>query len=151
MDSSKITKLIYTKRDHTKKSLESLKFKLKQLTRKNWSVDTKYQVERINQLIRGWVKYFRVGYMKTALGKIDAHTRFRLRMCIWKKWKTAKNRRRNLIKLGMDRYSAYKNSHTSKGVARTAYSWILTTTITNERLAKFGLISGEQHYIKVHT
>ncbi|UAC49028.1 group II intron reverse transcriptase/maturase [Bacillus aquiflavi] len=141
---------LYKARPH-QKSLESLKFKLKQLTRKNWSVDTKYQVERINQLIRGWVKYFRVGYMKTALGKIDAHTRFRLRMCIWKKWKTAKNRRRNLIKLGMDRYSAYKNSHTSKGVARTAYSWILTTTITNERLAKFGLISGEQHYIKVHT
>ncbi|WP_428908533.1 group II intron reverse transcriptase/maturase [Niallia sp. Krafla_26] len=130
-------------------SLDRFKFKLKQLTRKNWSIDTKYQVERINQLIRGWVNYFKVGYMKTALGRIDSHTRFRLRMCIWKKWKTAKNRRKNLIKLGMDRYSAYKNSHTSKGAARTAYSWILTTTITNKRLAQLGLISCEQHYIKV--
>ncbi|MGM0839061.1 MAG: group II intron reverse transcriptase/maturase [Bacillota bacterium] len=130
------------------KSVESFKFKLKQLTRKNWSVDTKYQVERINQLVRGWVNYFRVGYMKKLLVKIDSHTRVRLRMCIWKKWKTAKNRRKNLIKLGMDRYTAYKYSHTSKGVTRTAYSWILTTTITNKRLAQFGLISGAAHYSK---
>lgn len=131
-------------------SIESFKYKLKQLTRKNWSVDTKYQVERINQLIRGWVNYFKIGYMKTLLGKIDSHTRYRLRMCIWKKWKTPKNRRKNLTKLGMDRSSAYKYSHTSKGVARIAYSWVLTKTITNKRLADFGLISCVQHYIKVH-
>jgi len=132
------------------KSVNNFKFKLKQLTKKNWSVDTKYQVERINQLIRGWVNYFKVGYMKSLLGKIDSNTRFRLRMCIWKKWKTAKNRRKNLIKLGMDKFSAYKYSHTSKGPARIAYSWILTTTITNKRLAVFGLISCVQHYNKVH-
>lgn len=140
---------LYKAKPH-QKSVESFKFKLKQLTRKNWSVDTKYQVERINQLVRGWVNYFRVGYMKKLLVKIDSHTRVRLRMCIWKKWKTAKNRRKNLIKLGMDRYTAYKYSHTSKGVTRTAYSWILTTTITNKRLAQFGLISGAAHYSKIH-
>lgn len=133
-----------------KKSVESLKYKLKQLTSKNWSVDTKYQVQRINQVIRGWVNYFRIGYMKKVLERIDSHTRVRLRMCIWKKWKTAKNRRKNLIKLGMNKYEAYKNSHTSKGAIRIAYSWVLTRTITNKRLAKFGLISGVQHYAKLH-
>src|SRR5699024_5669691 len=140
---------LYKAKPH-QKSVENFKYKLKQLTRKNWGVDTKYQVERINQLIRGWVNYFKAGYMKTLLGKIDAHTRLRLRMCIWKKWKTAKNRRKNLIKLGMDRYNAYKYSHTSKGTTRTAYSWILTTTITNKRLARFGLISCVEHYNQVH-
>ncbi|MFE8704241.1 group II intron reverse transcriptase/maturase [Cytobacillus sp. FJAT-54145] len=140
---------IYKAKPH-QKSVDNFKFNLKQLTRKNWSVDTKYQVERINQLIRGWVNYFKVGYMKSLLGKIDSHTRYRLRMCIWKKWKTAKNRRKNLIKLGMDKFSAHKYSHTSKGVARIAYSWVLTTTITNKRLTAFGLISCVQHYNKVH-
>jgi RNA-directed DNA polymerase len=139
---------LYKAKPH-QKSVESFKYKMKQLTRKNWGVDTKYQVERINQLVRGWVNYFKVGFMKKILEAIDANTRVRLRMCIWKKWKTAKNRRKNLIKLGMDRYTAYKYSHTSKGVTRTAYSWILTTTITNKRLARFGLISSLQHYNKV--
>lgn len=140
---------LYKAKPH-QKSVENFKYKLKQLTRKNWSVETKFQVERINQVIRGWVNYFKIGYMKTVLGEIDSHTRVRLRMCIWKKWKTAKNRRKNLIKLGMQRNNAYKYSHTSKGAVRIAYSWVLTTTITNKRLAKFGLISCVQHYNKVH-
>ena len=88
--------------------------------------------------------------MKKQLSKIDSHTRVRLRTCIWKKWKTANNRRKNLIKLGMNKYNAYKYSHSSKGAVRIAYSWVLTTTITNKRLAKFGLISCVQHYNKVH-
>jgi len=133
-----------------KKSVENFKFKLKQLTRKNWSVDTGHQVERINQVIRGWVNYFKIGSMKDALSKIDAHTRARLRMCIWQKWKTARNRRKNLIKLGMNKFNAYKYSHTSKGTVRIAYSWILTTTITNKRLTQFGLISCVDQYNKVH-
>lgn len=140
---------LYKAKPH-KKSVDNLKYKLKQLTRKNWSVDTKYQVQRINQLIRGWVNYFKIGHMKKLLTQIDSHTRVRLRMCIWHKWKTAKNRRKNLIKLGMNKYNAYKNSHTSKGAIRIAYSWILTTTITNARLSRFGLISCIEHYNKVH-
>src|SRR5699024_9272071 len=84
------------------------------MTRKSWSVDTTYQVTRINQLIRGWVNYFKIGYMKSLLTRIDSHTRVRLRMCIWKKWKTAKNRRKNLIKLGMNKYEANKNRNTNK-------------------------------------
>ena len=131
-------------------SLENFKYKLKQLTRRNWSVDTKYQIERINQLIRGWINYFKIGYMKGSLNRIDSHARVRLRMCIWQKWKTARNRRKNLIKLGMNNYNAYMNSHSSKGAIRIAYSWVLTTTITNKRLAKFGLLSCVEHYNKVH-
>ncbi|MBU5595752.1 group II intron reverse transcriptase/maturase [Amphibacillus sp. MSJ-3] len=132
------------------KSVERFKYKLKQLTKRNWSVDTKYRVGRINQVIRGWINYFKIGYMKRLLVNIDAHLRVRLRTCIWTKWKTAENRRKNLIKLGLNRNKAYEYSHSSKGATRVAYSWILTTTITNERLARFGLVSGLEHYKQVH-
>lgn len=131
-------------------SIANFRYKLKMLTRRNWSIDTKSQVERLNQLIRGWVNYYKIGSMKQVLTRIDSHLRVRLRMCIWHKWKTAKNRRKNLTKLGMDKSNAYKNSHTSKGVVRIAYSWILTTTITNKRLSQFGLVSCLEHYNKVH-
>jgi group II intron reverse transcriptase/maturase len=140
---------LYKAKPH-QKSVQNFEYKLKHLTRKSWSVETKFQVKRVNQVIRGWVNYFKVGFMKHVLERIDGRVRFRLRMCIWKKWKTAKNRRKNLIKLGIDRYTAYKYSHSSKGVVRIAYSWVLTTTITNKRLSKFGLLSGVQHYKKVH-
>lgn len=139
----------YKARPH-QTSLESFKYKLKQLTRRNWGVNTGYRVTRINQVIRGWINYFKIGAMKQALNRIDTHLRVRLRACIWVKWKTARNRRKNLIKLGMNKYNAYKYSHTSKGSTRTAYSWILTTTITNKRLNQFGLIACSEHYNKVH-
>ena len=32
-----------------------------------------YRIERLNQVIRGWINYFRIGSMKTALQKIDEH------------------------------------------------------------------------------
>ena len=131
-------------------SVDSFKYKLKQLTRRNWGISTAYRISRINQLIRGWVNYFRISKMKSLLEKIDGHTRYRLRMCIWQQWKTAKTRRKNLIKLGSDRKSAYKNSHSSKAVARIATSWVLTTTITNKRLERFGLLFSVKHYQKLH-
>ena len=140
---------VYKAKPHNQ-SVDTFAYKLKELTRRNWNVDTKYQVRRLNQVIRGWINYFKVGYMKTVLTRLDAHTRVRLRACIWKKWKTPKNRRKNLIKLGMDKYTAYKYSYTSKGPTRTAHSWILATTITNKRLAQFGLVSGVQHYNQIH-
>lgn len=140
---------LYKARPH-KTSLQTLKFKLKCLTRRNWGVATESRVERINSLLRGWVNYFKIGKMKKHLIQLDANIRVRLRMCIWKQWKTPKNRRKNLIKLGMNRYEAYKYSYTSKSYARVAYSWILTTTITNQRLTKFGLISATEHYSNIH-
>lgn len=139
----------YKAKPHSK-SVETFKYKLKQLTKRNWSVDTKYRVERINQIIRGWINYFKIGHMKNLLMRVDAHLRVRLRMCIWQKWKTAKTRRKNLMKLGLSRGKAYEFSHSSKGITRVAYSWILTTTITNERLARFGLVSGLEHYLQIH-
>lgn len=54
-----------------------LKFKraLKQLTKRSWPVSMDYRIERLNQVIRGWINYFRIGSMKTALQKIDEHLR----------------------------------------------------------------------------
>ena len=131
-------------------AIDNFKYKLKRLTKRNWRVSMEDRVEKINQLIQGWVNYFRIGKMKTKLRDIDSHVRFRLRMCFWKQWKTAKNRRKNLQKLGMHPTEAYKNSHTSKSIARIATSWVLTTTITNKRFEQFGLLTASKQYQKVH-
>lgn len=139
----------YQAKPHTK-SMAEFEFKLKKLTKRNWGIDTKTRVEKINQLVRGWVNYYKIGKMKGFLLSMDSRVRRRLRMCIWKQWKTPKTRRKNLIKLGMNPYEAYKNSYSSKGIARIAQSWVLTTTITNERLERFGLLFSVKQYQKIH-
>lgn len=139
----------YQAKPHAK-SMAEFEFKLKKLTKRNWGIDTKTRVEKINQLVRGWVNYYKIGKMKGFLLSMDSRVRRRLRMCIWKQWKTPKTRRKNLIKLGMNPYEAYKNSYSSKGIARIAQSWVLTTTITNERLERFGLLFSVKQYQKIH-
>ncbi|MDK9581282.1 group II intron maturase-specific domain-containing protein [Sneathia vaginalis] len=51
-----------------------------------------YRINRINQVIRGGINYFRLGNMKRALERIDEHLRKRMRIIIWKQRKTREKR-----------------------------------------------------------
>ena len=60
-----------------------------------------YKVQKLNQLIRGWINYFKIGSMKGLCKRSGSETYATdLRMCIWKHWKTPQNRAKNLMKLG---------------------------------------------------
>ncbi len=71
--------------------------KAKELTSRSWGVGKRYKIEKLNQLIRGWINYYKIGSMKSFCTKTDKHIRYRLRMCIWKHWKTAKNKAKSEI------------------------------------------------------
>ncbi len=58
--------------------------KLKSLTKRSWSVSMDYRIEKLNQVIRGWINYYRIGSMKKTLSRIDGHLRTRMRIVIWK-------------------------------------------------------------------
>ncbi|MDR7811137.1 group II intron reverse transcriptase/maturase [Lacrimispora sp.] len=131
-------------------SVNKLKEKLKQLTSRNWGVSTTHRVIKLKQLIVGWVNYFKIGQMKKMCRELDKHIRFRLRMCIWKQWKKVKTRYKNLRKLGLKHYEAIRWANTRLGYARVANSPILSTTISNERLKRFGLVSLLDQYQLVH-
>ena len=134
----------YKARPHTK-AVEKFKKQMKKLTGRSWGVSNAYKVKKLNQLIQGWINYFKIGSMKRICRKLDEHIRFRLRMCIWKHWKTPKNREKNLNKLGLPGRAAHGISY-AKGYARVCRSWNLHIAISKERLAKFGLISMEDYY-----
>ena len=134
----------YKARPHAK-SIAKLKTKMKWLTRRNWSVSNRYKIEKLNQLTRGWINYFGIGYMKWLCKDMDALIRRRLRMCIWVHWKTPKNRAQNLMKLGMYSKKAYAIAYSGARVARLSEG-ALNYVITNKRLASFGLVSMYDYY-----
>ena len=45
-------------------SVKNFERKLKQLTKRSWSVDMDTRIKRLNWVIRGWINYFRIGKMK---------------------------------------------------------------------------------------
>lgn len=128
------------------KSVAKFKKRMKELTCRSWGVSNSYKVEKLNQLIRGWINYFKIGSMKTLCKDMDRHIRYRLRMCIWKQWKTPQNREKNLVKLGIDRDTARRVAYTGRRIAYVCNKGAVNVAINNKRLASFGLISMLDYY-----
>lgn len=133
-----------------KTSVMKLQAKIKELTSRRWGVSTAERIKRLNWLIRGWVNYFRIGHMKWICGKTDSHTRFRLRMCIWKQWKRPKTRYKALVRLGIKKGKAWEWANSRKGYARVASSFIMHRAVTNDILKRKGLVSLLDHYQSVY-
>ena len=135
----------YRAKPHAK-SVAKFKARMKELTRRSWGVPNSYKVQKLNQLIRGWINYFKIGNMKALCEGLDSNIRYRLRMCIWKHWKTPKNRAKNLMKLDVPQWAAYKIAYCGNRYARLAHNGWVQTAINNKRLAEFGLISMSDYY-----
>ena len=131
------------------RSWSKLKNRIREITnRSNGKGDT-YRKESLRSYIKGWVNYFKLADMKSYLSRIDEWYRRRLRMVIWKQWKTVSTRFANLQRLGILRQKAWEHANTRKGYWHTANSWILSVPITNDRLKRAGYIFFSDYYKKV--
>ncbi|ERJ12134.1 group II intron reverse transcriptase/maturase [Haloplasma contractile] len=143
-----------SKRYHVKPhhlSLIKFKRKLKQLTKRSWSLSLDYRLLKIKQLITGWVNYFRISKMKSALRLIDRKVRARIRVIIWKQWKVCSKQIKSLVQLGINEEEAKGLTYCRKGYQFIGYSYVVQRAINNKRLKKRGLASALDHYLKVHT
>jgi group II intron reverse transcriptase/maturase len=122
------------------KSVTKMKTRIKQLTSRSNGWGNERRKEALSQYIKGWVQYFKLADMRILLVKTDEWYRRRLRMVIWKQWKRIKTKMANLIKLGINKYKAYVWANTRKGYWHIANSFILTRTITTNRLRKAGYV-----------
>ena len=66
------------------KSMDKLKRELKTITRKTSPMSFDERIQKLKQLQRGWLNYFRLANMTSKLQRIDAWVRNRLRYCIWR-------------------------------------------------------------------
>lgn len=131
------------------KSVSKMKAKLKELTSRSNGWGNDRRKEELRQYVSGWVNYFKLADMQRLLLKVDEWYRRRLRMVIWKQWKRISTKLRNLIKLGVKKSKAWEWANTRKGYWHTANSYILSTTITIDRLRQSGFIFLSDHYQKV--
>ncbi|MBR2066756.1 MAG: group II intron reverse transcriptase/maturase, partial [Solobacterium sp.] len=133
------------------KSVQKFKEKLHRYSKRSWSVSMDYRISKLNPVIRGWINYFRICDMKYLMKEMDGWLRTRIRMCIWKQWKTPQRRGWGLRKLGMNPFWAYVNANSRKGIMAIASSGIMQRTVTNAVLKKKGLLSLADHYQLVHS
>lgn len=132
------------------KSIQKFKRKLKQLTKRKWSISLDRRIKELNYLIRGWVNYFRIANMKGVLEQIDERLRTRIRVIIWKQWKKIRKRYEALQKLGVPSEIAFNCANTRKGYQQICKTRYIQFAINNEKLRKRGLVFALDQYKKVH-
>ncbi len=134
-----------------KESWQSLKRKLKSITKKTKPISLTERLNQLSQVWRGWLNNYRLANISTKLKKLDEWLRNRLRYCIWHDWKKPERKRKNLIRLGIAKGQAYAWSRTRMGGWAVAQSPILGTTITLARLKRKGYVPMLDYYKKMQT
>jgi len=96
-------------------SLRRFRSRVRQLTRRRWSISLEERVRRLAAYLRGWRGYF--GYCQTpsVLRDLDSWIRHRLRCVQWKQWKVYRRRKAELIRLGVAEKLAHTTAWSAKG------------------------------------
>lgn len=132
------------------KSIQKFKRKLKQITKRSYSISLVIRIQKFNYVTRGFINYFKMADMKWIMRDITSHLNRRIRCLLWKQWKTCKGRIRRLIRLGINKEKAKRLAYSRKGYRHNSMTMTLHVAISNKRLKANGLVFPLDHYTKVH-
>lgn len=138
---------IWEARPH-QESFKKLFLKLKKLTKRSWSVDLTYRIKKINEVLRGWINYYRQSFMKVKITKIGEWLRNAIRVVIWKQWKVPNKQIPSLVKLGINEEEAKGLTFCRRGYQFIAHSCVVHRAISNSRLKRRGLLDPLEYYLK---
>ena len=104
----------------TNEKKKALKTKLSEYLKRNEATarPLSVTVKRVNEIVRGWINYFRIGMMKQFMEEFGQWLRHKIRVIVIKQWKTPKTIYRNLSYLNRK----YKNCFSHEDILKVANS-----------------------------
>ena len=133
------------------KSLERMKERVREITRRNRGVSFGQVIAELNSFTTGWVTYFRHARAKTHLQRLDEWLRQKLRCYRLKQGKRAFGIARFLRQEGVEEWQAWILALSGKGWWRKAHSPQSTQAMDKVWLAEQGLISMEKRYLALQS
>ena len=108
----------------TPEKKKALKQKLSEYLKRNRAVARPLAVtiRRVNEIVRGWINYFRIGMMKQFMEELGAWIRHKIRVIVMKQWKIPKTIYRNLCYLNRKYRNGFKHEDIFK-VANSRLGW----------------------------
>lgn len=122
-------------------SVKRLKQKLKPLWKKGRGQSLEMTIAKLNQIIIGWVSYYRLSELVWPIKKLDKWIRRRVRCIIWRHWKTPKTRMKRLLELGVPLHVAHPTAYSNAGPWKSAKLPGIHTAFPNSTLKQLGLRS----------
>jgi RNA-directed DNA polymerase len=123
------------------KAIERFKQRIREITRHAKSVSLETTMATLAPYMRGWRGYF--GFCETpdVLIQLTRWVRLRLRVALWRQWKTPRRRRAMLIQLGVRATLAANAAGTAHGPWHLAHSKALHVALSNAYFRDRGLPS----------
>ncbi|WP_225744262.1 group II intron reverse transcriptase/maturase [Marinilactibacillus sp. Marseille-P9653] len=125
----------------TKSAKQKFKRTLKRLTSRKRSGTFEVIIKEINQVTRGWIGYFGLGFIKMFIKRIEQWLHHRIRQLILKKWKKSKTKITKLFSYGLDMDSARRIGFSRKKYWRLSMTPVVHQALITKRLHHWGLVS----------
>lgn len=108
----------------TNEKKKALKAKLSEYLKRNKAIarPLSVTVKRVNEIVRGWINYFRIGMMKQFMEEFGQWLRHKIRVIVLKQWKTSKTIYRNLCYLNRKHRNGFSQEDIYK-VANSRLGW----------------------------
>lgn len=132
------------------KSWKKMKSKLKELSSRRSVQSIRPALAKIKEYMRGWLNYYGIADMKNRIDELNKWLYHRIRMCIWKQWKKAKTKVKNLRKMGVPEDLAWEAGNSRRGHWFTTHTVAVNLAMTKERLISSGFYDLAAAYQSVH-
>jgi RNA-directed DNA polymerase len=127
------------KRAIAPKSLVRFKWRVREITRRAKGVSIDATMTELVPYMRGWRSYF--GFCETprVLAYLTSWVRARLRVALWRQWKTPRRRRAALLELGVRPKLASNTAGSSRGPWYLAHAKALSVALPTAYFKSLGL------------
>jgi len=122
-------------------SVDRLKAKVREIFREGRGRSLLQVIKELNQLLRGWIQYFRLAETKGIFEDLDKWLRHKLRCQIWRQWKRPFTRAKNLMKRGLEELRAWKSATNGRGAWWNAKASHMNEAFPKSYFDRLGLVS----------
>ncbi len=123
------------------KSIERLKAKMRELTRRNRSINLNERLAEVSRYLRGWMTYSALTEAPSVLRDLDGWIARRVRTCVWKTWKRGATRVRKLRSFAVREDRVQMTAGCRRGPWYIAGGSVLKAALSGAWLREQGLIT----------